>query len=76
MLKRPSASETEDDLLKFQKQFLESKAAPSVQVIRKTEKRKPDDASATGQEPTGKDVVSMEGINHHCYNYLYAVFIA
>ncbi len=73
MLKRPSTSETEDDLLKFQKQFLESKAAPSVQVIRKTEKRKPDDASATSQEPTEKDVVSMEGINHLCYT---AVFIA
>ncbi len=61
MLKRPTAVETEDDLLDFQKQFLESKAAPSVHLIRKTEKRKPDDESSTNQEPKAKDIVSIEG---------------
>ena len=56
MLKRPSKQDTEEDLLRFQEEFLASKTAPSVSVIRKPEKRK------SGETNSGKsEDISLEG---------------
>ena len=36
MLKRPKASDTEEDLLRFQEEYLASQAAPSAKLIKIT----------------------------------------
>ena len=51
-MERPKLGEDEDELLKFQEEFLASKAKPAATVVRKTEKRK------SGE--TTRDVVQMD----------------
>ena len=51
-MERPKLGEDEDDLLKFQQEFLSSKATPAATVVRKGDKRK------SGEPP--RDVVHMD----------------
>ena len=60
MFKRPSKDDTEEDLLRFQAEFLASKTAPAVSVLKKPEKRKSDEEK-TKQQHTERDVVSLGG---------------
>ncbi|KAM9294410.1 RNA polymerase II-associated protein 1 [Gastrophryne carolinensis] len=59
MLSRPKPGESEEDLLKFQSQFLAAGASAAAKVVKKADKRK-------GGEPTepkaaeGRDVVSLQ----------------
>lgn len=60
---RPSNKDTEDDLLKYQKEFLSANATPAVKVVR-AEKRKSDDKVKPLSIPVGeqdKDVVTLGG---------------
>ena len=60
---RPTSKDTEDDLLKYQQDFLSSKATPAAKVVR-AEKRKSDDTvrqSPTPNTDGGKDVVTLGG---------------
>ena len=65
MLKRPTAEESEEDLLEFQRQFLAEKKQPSAAVVTKPgDKRKsgsPVTATVTGTSQ--RDVVHMEGLS-------------
>ncbi|XP_072283926.1 RNA polymerase II-associated protein 1 [Pyxicephalus adspersus] len=62
MLSRPKPGESEDDLLKFQSQFLAAGGPAAAKVVRKCDKRK--GGEDTGRETSGpseeRDVVSME----------------
>ena len=64
MLKRPQAGDTEEDLLEFQRQFLEEKTEPSASVLSKVgDKRKTDTLEGACSDGTGKrDVVQLEGM--------------
>ena len=67
MYKRPSHGDTEEDLLRMQQEFLESKAKPAAALLRKPEKRRSDEAVTArvddgGLPDTGRDVVSMDGM--------------
>ena len=64
MLKRPQAGDTEEDLLEFQRQFLEEKTKPSASVLSKVgDKRKTDTLEGAHSDGTGKrDVVQLEGM--------------
>ncbi|CAH1790852.1 unnamed protein product, partial [Owenia fusiformis] len=55
---RPSKDDTEDDLLRYQEEFLRSKTKPSATVVKKPDKRKQDEAAS---EQGHKDVVKLEG---------------
>ena len=60
---RPTSKETEDDLLKYQQDFLSAKATPAAKVVR-AEKRKSGDTvhqSPTSNKDGGKDVVTLGG---------------
>ncbi|KAI0237577.1 RNA polymerase II-associated protein 1 [Lamellibrachia satsuma] len=64
---RPSNKDTEDDLLKYQKEFLSANATPAVKVVR-AEKRKSDDKVKPLSIPVGeqdKDVVTLGGVPHN-----------
>ena len=64
---RPSHKDTEEDLLKYQKEFLSSQTTPAVTVVR-AEKRKSDDVKSS-QPPAGeqqKDVVTLGGTHATC----------
>ena len=58
MLKRPSAQDTEEDILKLQEEFLASKASPGVSIVKKPEKRK----SHEGSSSEARDTVSLKGV--------------
>ena len=61
MLRRPKPGDTEEDLLRYQEEFLASKSSPAATV---TKKRKPqDDKKNTGttKVQTQKDVVNLKG---------------
>lgn len=60
MFPRPKPGDTEDDLLKFQKEFLANQTQSSVKVVKRGDKRKSDDGSQTDSK---RDVVQMEGIS-------------
>lgn len=63
MLPRPKPGESESDLLKFQNQFLASKASPAVKVVKKADKRRGDGGSGVERLPLqhDRDVVSLDG---------------
>ena len=65
---RPSNKDTEEDLLKYQKEFLSSQTTPAVTVVR-AEKRKSDDIVKSSLPPAGaqqKDVVTLGGTHSTC----------
>ena len=55
MIRRPKKGETEEDLLKFQQEFLNSGKSSAASVVKKTDKRK-SDSSGDGV----RDQVTME----------------
>ena len=57
MIRRPKKGETEEDLLKFQQEFLNSGKSSAASVVKKTDKRK-SDSSGDGV----RDQVKMEGV--------------
>ncbi|XP_077991104.1 RNA polymerase II-associated protein 1-like [Glandiceps talaboti] len=61
MIRRPKAGETEDDLLRYQEEFLAQKAESAVKLVKKGDKRK-----ASGDEshvsPVKRDVVTLGGL--------------
>ena len=54
-IKRPKATDTEDDLLTLQESFLSHKEKPSVLL----KKVKVEDAPVSTVQPTRRDVVSL-----------------
>ena len=62
MLRRPKPGDTEEDLLRYQEEFLASKSSPAATV---TKKRKPQDDESkntdTTKVQTQKDVVNFTG---------------
>ncbi|KAG8126150.1 hypothetical protein E2320_021268 [Naja naja] len=63
MLSRPKPGESEEDLLRFQNQFLETKSSPAVKVVKKADKRKGDvdrDNDDRRQLPFSRDVVMLD----------------
>ncbi|KAE8587178.1 hypothetical protein XENTR_v10021883 [Xenopus tropicalis] len=63
MLSRPKPGESEEDLLKFQDQFLASNTSAAAKVVRKADKRKGDaenSADLTSQITPGRDVVTLQ----------------
>ena len=58
MFRRPTAGETEEDLLRYQEEFLARKAHSAVTVVKKADKRKP---AAESEEASKRDVVSLGG---------------
>ncbi|XP_039597354.1 RNA polymerase II-associated protein 1 [Polypterus senegalus] len=62
MLPRPKPGDSEDDLLRYQEQFLASGSEPAVRIIRKVDKRKGETESSEGlNEQRNRDVVSIQG---------------
>ena len=68
LLKRPTGQETEEDLLRYQQEFLASVIKPSVDVTRHGEKRKPSEPSTScGEEQAepraarDRDIVRLGG---------------
>ncbi|XP_048342038.1 RNA polymerase II-associated protein 1 [Sphaerodactylus townsendi] len=65
MLPRPKPGESEADLLRFQNQFLASKASPAVKIVKKAEKRRGNGGAGAGDEERlplqhDRDVVSLD----------------
>ncbi|XP_077178929.1 RNA polymerase II-associated protein 1 [Paroedura picta] len=63
MLPRPKPGESEADLLKFQNQFLASKASPAVKVVKKADKRRGDGGNGVEERlplQHNRDVVSLD----------------
>ncbi|XP_078720662.1 RNA polymerase II-associated protein 1 [Lampetra fluviatilis] len=63
MLARPKPGESEDDLLRFQHEFLAAGATPAVSVFKRADKRKGGEAGGAGsQGAAGRDVVSPQAL--------------
>lgn len=65
MLSRPKPGESEEDLLRFQNQFLETKSSPAVKLVKKADKRRGDvDRDNDDRRPLqfSKDVVMLDGM--------------
>lgn len=65
MLSRPKPGESEEDLLRFQNQFLETKSSPAVKVVKKADKRRGDvDRDSDDRRPLqfSRDVVMLDGM--------------
>ncbi|XP_034273694.1 RNA polymerase II-associated protein 1 [Pantherophis guttatus] len=63
MLSRPKPGESEEDLLRFQNQFLETKSSPAVKVVKKADKRRGDvdrDSDDRRPLPCSRDVVMLD----------------
>ncbi|XP_063145987.1 RNA polymerase II-associated protein 1 [Candoia aspera] len=63
MLSRPKPGESEADLLRFQNQFLETKASPAVKLVKKADKRRGDverDSDDRLPLQLSKDVVTLD----------------
>ncbi|XP_058018031.1 RNA polymerase II-associated protein 1-like isoform X2 [Ahaetulla prasina] len=63
MLSRPKPGESEEDLLRFQNQFLETKSSPAVKVVKKADKRRGDvDRDSDDRRPLqfSRDVVMLD----------------
>ncbi|ETE67747.1 RNA polymerase II-associated protein 1, partial [Ophiophagus hannah] len=63
MLSRPKPGESEEDLLRFQNQFLETKSSPAVKVVKKADKRRGDvdrDNDDRCPLPFSRDVVMLD----------------
>lgn len=59
MFSRPKPGESEDDLLKFQQEFLANQTKAAAAVVKRGDKRKSQDGS---QSEDKRDVVKMEGL--------------
>lgn len=64
MIKRPTAGESEEDLLELQRQFLAEKAQPSANVVSKTGDKRKSASQETSSLPgtSQRDVVQLEGL--------------
>ncbi|XP_068110392.1 RNA polymerase II-associated protein 1 [Hyperolius riggenbachi] len=64
MLSRPKPGESEEDLLKFQDQFLAAGASAAAKVVRKADKRKGADGAINDPSgaTAGRDVVSIQDL--------------
>uniref|UniRef100_S4RLV8 RNA polymerase II associated protein 1 n=1 Tax=Petromyzon marinus TaxID=7757 RepID=S4RLV8_PETMA len=63
MLARPKPGESEEDLLRFQREFLAAGATPAVSVLKRADKRKGGEAGGAGsQGAAGRDVVSPQAL--------------
>lgn len=60
MLKRPTSGDTEEDLLKFQEDFLKNPPKSSASLIKHQGKRHLDDQQHS--QDVDKDIVQMEGL--------------
>lgn len=60
MFSRPKPGESEDDLLKFQQEFLANQTKAAAAVVKRGDKRKSEDGS---QSEDKRDVVKMEGLS-------------
>ncbi|XP_070613438.1 RNA polymerase II-associated protein 1 [Erythrolamprus reginae] len=63
MLSRPKPGESEEDLLRFQNQFLKTKSSPAVKVVKKADKRRGDvDRDVDDRRPVqfSRDVVMLD----------------
>uniref|UniRef100_A0A8C5RZL7 RPAP1 N-terminal domain-containing protein n=1 Tax=Laticauda laticaudata TaxID=8630 RepID=A0A8C5RZL7_LATLA len=62
MLSRPKPGESEEDLLRFQNQFLETKSSPGVKVVKKADKRRDVDRDNDDRRPLpfSRDVVMLD----------------
>lgn len=65
MIPRPKPGETEDDLLKFQQEFLSKKEQSAASVVRKPDKRKTIQSIGCVE----KDVVDIDGNLLFSYNF-------
>ena len=70
MFPRPKPGETEDDLLKFQREFLANQTQSSATIVKRGDKRKSEDGNQT---ETKRDVVKMEGT--YIYTHMYSSII-
>ena len=63
MIKRPTAGESEEDLLEFQRQFLAEKGQPSANVVSRTGDKRKSGSQETSSFPgtSQRDVVQLEG---------------
>ncbi|XP_071163795.1 RNA polymerase II-associated protein 1-like [Mytilus edulis] len=59
MFSRPKPGDSEDDLLKFQQEFLANQTKAAAAVVKRGDKRKSEDGS---QSEDNRDVVKMEGL--------------
>lgn len=59
MFSRPKPGESEDDLLKFQQEFLANQTKAAAAVVKRGDKRKSEDGH---QSEDKRDVVKMEGL--------------
>ena len=55
---RPNRDETDEDLLRMQREFLASKGAPAAKVVRVGDKRKPE-TNNQSNAAAARDVVSL-----------------
>ena len=74
MFPRPKPGESEEDLLRFQQEFLASKKSSSATLVKRPDKRKSEESKGSGDgkawgnevegdRQTDRDVVEMEGKN-------------
>ncbi|XP_062908767.1 RNA polymerase II-associated protein 1 [Mobula hypostoma] len=67
MLGRPKPGESEDDLLRFQQNFLATGMFPAAKVVKKADKRKVESESTGGSQATEdlRDMVTLEALPDH-----------
>ena len=66
MLKRPSKNDSEEDILKFQEEFLSSKIKPAATIVKATEEKKTrceNDETYCKPNKVEKDVIDLGSIN-------------
>ena len=62
MFSRPKPGETEDDLLKFQREFLANQTKASASIVKKGDKRKSEKRDeGQNEKETKRDIVQMDG---------------
>ncbi|KAK3093836.1 hypothetical protein FSP39_020762 [Pinctada imbricata] len=59
MIPRPKPGESEEDLLRFQQEFLASQKSSSASIVKRPDKRKSDESNTDGK--TDRDVVQIGG---------------
>lgn len=62
MFSRPKPGETEDDLLKFQQEFLANQTKAAASIVKRGDKRKSEKHDEVQNETeTKRDIVQMDG---------------